>query len=221
MTARSGEPLLKTNAVVSSGLASAAAALFTSRFGMAGTLLGAALTSMIITGGSALVGFYLGRAATKARNIPPKVQEKLGRSGESAGIEIAGVDSRGQGRPKPLRLFRLLHGPSGRWGLAWGKLLGHPNTARRRTIRSAYGVLLGVPVSFLIGLAIITSLEFGASKSLSCWAWERCPEPVATASTSYAHPLDTQTWPTILGGGARNDASPPLRGNGSADQYGP
>lgn len=215
MSERSGQPFIRTNAVISSGLASAAAAVLTSRFGMAGTLLGAAITSMIITGGSALVGFYIDRAAAKARDIPPKVQNKLVRPGTGPR-----TDSSDQGQPKPLlpkplRLLRDLF--SGR-GLAKGGFLEYSN-ARRRT---AYGVLLGVPVSFLIGLAVITSLEFGASKSLSCWVWERCPEPIAATPASYAHSLQAQTRPTIFGGGAGNDGTnPPSHDGNAADQYAP
>jgi hypothetical protein len=49
------------------------AALFTSRFGVAGTVIGAALTTMIITAGSALFGLYLERAAARARGGIPGV----------------------------------------------------------------------------------------------------------------------------------------------------
>src|SRR5829696_2431381 len=55
------------------GLASAVAALFTSRFGVAGTVIGAALTTMIITAGSALFGLYVERAAARARGGIPGV----------------------------------------------------------------------------------------------------------------------------------------------------
>jgi hypothetical protein len=53
--------------VVSAGLASTVAAFVTSRFGVAGTLLGAALTAMIITGGSAILGSYLESVPSKLR----------------------------------------------------------------------------------------------------------------------------------------------------------
>jgi hypothetical protein len=67
------QPLVKTSAVVGAGLASTAAAFFTSRFGVAGTVIGAALTTMIITAGSALFGVYLERAAARARGGIPSV----------------------------------------------------------------------------------------------------------------------------------------------------
>jgi hypothetical protein len=48
------QPLIKPSAVVGAGLAATLAAFFTSRFGVAGTVLGTALTAMIITAGSAI-----------------------------------------------------------------------------------------------------------------------------------------------------------------------
>jgi hypothetical protein len=65
--------LVKPSAVMGAGLASAVAALFTSRFGVAGTVIGAALTTMIITAGSALFGLYVERAAARARGGIPGV----------------------------------------------------------------------------------------------------------------------------------------------------
>jgi hypothetical protein len=63
------QPLVKLSAVVAAGLASALAAFFTSRFGVAGTVLDAALTAMIITAGSALFSFYMERVTARARNV--------------------------------------------------------------------------------------------------------------------------------------------------------
>jgi hypothetical protein len=63
------QPLVKPSTVVAAGLASALAAFFTSRFGVAGTVVGAALTAMIITAGSALFSLYIERAAARARNV--------------------------------------------------------------------------------------------------------------------------------------------------------
>jgi hypothetical protein len=59
--------------VAAAGLAASVAAFFTSRFGTTGTILGTALTAMIITTGSAVLGVYLERAAAKARSSVPGV----------------------------------------------------------------------------------------------------------------------------------------------------
>ena len=61
------QPLVKLSTVVAAALA----AFFTSRFGITGTVLGTALMAMIITAASALFSVYLERAAAKARNVVP------------------------------------------------------------------------------------------------------------------------------------------------------
>lgn len=70
---RERQPAVKFTAVVAAGLAASVAAFLTSRFGITGTILGTALTAMIITVGSALLGFHLERAAAKARSSVPGV----------------------------------------------------------------------------------------------------------------------------------------------------
>ena len=65
------QPLVKLSTIVATGLAAALAAFFTSRFGIAGTVLGTALMAMIITACSAVLSVYLERAAAKARNVVP------------------------------------------------------------------------------------------------------------------------------------------------------
>jgi hypothetical protein len=69
--ARQG-PVVSAPQVVAAGLASTVAAFLTSKFGVAGTLLGAALTAMIITGGSAILRSYL-------ENLTPSVRTLRGR----------------------------------------------------------------------------------------------------------------------------------------------
>jgi hypothetical protein len=68
------QPAVKLTTIVAAGLAGGLAAFFTSRFGITGIVLGTALTAMIITVGSALFGFYLERAAAKARSVPGGVR---------------------------------------------------------------------------------------------------------------------------------------------------
>ena len=52
-------PVVSGSQVFAAGLASTTAAFVTSKFGVAGTILGAALTTMIITGGAAILNAYL------------------------------------------------------------------------------------------------------------------------------------------------------------------
>ena len=80
--AREG-PVVSAPQVMAAGLTSTAAAFLTSKFGVAGTLLGAALTAMIITGGSAILHSYLenlpGRVRTLAERRPELRQNFISR----------------------------------------------------------------------------------------------------------------------------------------------
>jgi hypothetical protein len=62
-------PVVSAPQVVAAGLASTAAAFLTSKFGVAGSLLGAALTAMIITGGSAILKAYLENLTGSVRTL--------------------------------------------------------------------------------------------------------------------------------------------------------
>jgi len=61
---------------MSAGLAATAASFVTSRFGVAGTLLGAALTAMIITGGSAILRSYMETVSGRVRGMPTKLRSQ-------------------------------------------------------------------------------------------------------------------------------------------------
>src|SRR5919205_3950777 len=79
MSARSTGPIVSTPQVVSAGLAATGASFVTSRFGVAGSLLGAALTAMIITGGSAILRAYLESVTGNVRKVPRKLRERRNR----------------------------------------------------------------------------------------------------------------------------------------------
>src|SRR5919205_740398 len=79
MSARSTGPIVSTPQVVSAGLAATGASFVTSRFGVAGTLLGAALTAMIITGGSAILKAYLEGVTGNVRSVPNKLRTRANR----------------------------------------------------------------------------------------------------------------------------------------------
>ena len=74
VSTKNAEPVLNTYQVMSAGLAATGAAFVTSRFGVAGTLLGAALTAMIITGGSAILRAYIESASSRVREVPTRLR---------------------------------------------------------------------------------------------------------------------------------------------------
>jgi hypothetical protein len=142
--------------VLAVGLVSPAAAAITSRFGIAGTLLGLALSSVFITAGVDLLKVYLARVPGAVTTIPGGFRKK-----------------------SSLRnLFEGMKRP-------FSKVASLPHPRRRSFI---VGSLLAAGVSCVVGLMLITLLEVGVGKNLSCWVWDDC----STEASSSADP-------TILG----------------------
>ena len=78
---------------MSAGLAATGASFVTSRFGVTGTLLGAALTAMIITGGSAILRSYLETVSGHVHEMPTRLRSH--REQQKAGVFSGAM----QGRP--------------------------------------------------------------------------------------------------------------------------
>jgi hypothetical protein len=172
--------------VVSAGLASTAAAFVTSRFGVAGTLLGAALTAMIITGGSAIVRFYL-------ESVPSKLRARRQRwkAGRSAGPDTV-VE-----RPDPRDNFM------GRMRAAVGWFSQLPLLTRRSILING---LIGAAIAFVIGIGAIYGAETIIGNSLSCGLWSNCPKG-ATPGVHLGGGDGTGASPTINRGRAKTDTS--------------
>src|SRR5215204_3062478 len=64
---------------------------------------------------------------------------------------------------------------------------------RRRSI--LIGSVAAAGISFIVGLIVVTGLELGVGKSLSCWVWEEC-----STDGSSSNAQTSSTTPTILGG---------------------
>jgi hypothetical protein len=183
--------------VIAIGIASPAATLLTSRFGIAGTLLGLALSAMILTAVADFLKVYLARtshaahaAATAATRVPgalkaPRVFppsylfRRKGRTGTKA----------------PYRGFSSP--PGGRWR-RWSLLVGRS--------------VVAAGISFLLGLGAVTALEHSAGKSLTCWVWEECP--AQSSDDEGGGGSDQSTRPSIFGGG-------PSAGSGTAAEVRP
>ena len=155
--------LVETNKALAAGLASVVTALFTSKLGVAGTLIGTALTAITITLVSAILKAQIERAQTKLSGLPSTVRGRLstqqvrspGRSDANPNPEPPPpTESRG-GRSASF-VERLRSIPSFLRGLS--------SAARRRILLS--GVLAGI-VATAIGLSIITFTEAVAGKPIS------------------------------------------------------
>lgn len=153
-------PIVSGSSVIAAGLASALAAAVTSSLGWAGGLIGAALTTMIITGGSAVLNAYI-------QNMKSRVQAAPG------SLRAAAQRVRPQERENTLPdnpglrdnfMGRL------RGALGWFSRL--PLNQRRSILRRG---AIGAVAAFVIGIVAITAVEFGIGNSLSCGLWGNCP----------------------------------------------
>src|SRR5215204_1308373 len=153
--------------VLAVGLVSPAAAALTSRFGIAGTLLGLVLSSVLITAGVDLLKVYLARVPGAVTTIPGGFRKK-----------------------SSLRnLFERMKRP-------FSKLASLPRPRRRSLI---VGSLVTAGISCLVGLILITVLEVGVGKNLSCWVWDNCSTESSSPSDNSTDAQES-TPPTILGG---------------------
>jgi hypothetical protein len=137
--------------VCASTLASVSAAAVASIFGVTGTIVGAAIMSVIATTGSALYSHGIRRTGAKLQETP--VAELTRRLGPwpSAGTDPTGAPSR---PAAPVTVT----GPASRSPSAgWREWL-----ARRR-----WGVALGVGIVFAATLGVVTLVELAGQRSLA------------------------------------------------------
>src|SRR5215216_4232400 len=153
--------------VLAVGLVSPAAAAITSRFGIAGTLLGLAISSVFITAGVDLLKVYLARVPGAVTTIPGGFRKKSSLRNLFEGIK----------RP-------------------FSKVASLPRPRRRSFI---VGSLLAAGVSCLVGLMLITLLEVGVGKNLSCWVWDECSTESYSSSADGTTDAQTSSLATILG----------------------
>jgi hypothetical protein len=162
--AAKGATVVSGYQVISAGLASTGAAFVTSRFGVAGTLLGAALTAMIITGGSAILRSYLESVSGSVRKAPSKMRERRNRwkGGRSA---------------EPLETLPtrpdLRDNFAGRMRAALGWFSHLPPLTRRSILIKG---LMAAAVAFVIGMGAVWGVEKVINNSLSCGFWANCPQ---------------------------------------------
>src|SRR4051812_1521259 len=71
------QKLVETNKAVAAGVASVVVGVFTSKLGIAGTLIGTGLTAMLITIASAILKAQLEKASHRVAGLPGAVQGRL------------------------------------------------------------------------------------------------------------------------------------------------
>jgi hypothetical protein len=179
---------------MAAGAAAAVAAIITSKFGVAGTLLGSALTAMIITGGSAILKAYLESVTGRVRKVPGKIQSR--RERRKAG-RYAEEPSTIPGHPELLNNF------AGRMRAALDWFSHLPPLTRRSILVKG---LIAAAVAFVIGMGTVLAFEKVINNSLSCGLWANCPEGASPG----IHILRDETGArsTLAGGRAKTDAAP-------------
>jgi hypothetical protein len=181
--------------VVAAGFASATAAFVTSRFGVAGTLLGAAVTAMIITGGSAILKAHLENVTGRVRKVPVRLlarseQRKAQRYGEPETLpERPDLRDNFAGRMRA--------------ALDW---FSHLQPLARRSI--LVKGLIAAAVAFVIGMGAVWGVEKVINNSLSCGFWANCP-PGASPGIHFNDPDGRGANSTISLGRAKTKEVPP------------
>ena len=171
--------------VLAVGIASPAAAAITSRFGVAGTLIGLALSSVFITAAVDFLKVYLARVPGAVTTIPGGFRKRS---------SLQNVFERMR---RPFSKFASLPRP------------------RRRSI--LIGSIVAAGISFAVGLIVVTGLELGVGKSLSCWVWDECSAEESSADDSSGS-ARASTLPSVLGGGQSASSIPQVEVSPSSPQ---
>ncbi len=176
------QKVVETYKAVAAGIASVLAAVFTSKLGVAGTLIGTALTATIITLVAAVLKVQLMKASDTVSGIPSAVQGRLstqqvripGRPNAEPNPEPAAqLEEEGGGRKRsPGLLSRLRAIP--------GFFRELPSVQRRKVLIA--GLLAGL-VATVIGLSGVTGIELAGGNTLSCLVWS-CPEDETESANS-------------------------------------
>lgn len=203
------QKVVETYKAVAAGIASVLAAVFTSRLGVAGTLIGTAMAAVLITLGSALFKVQLMKATNKISGLPDTVRGRLstqqirmpGRPNAEPNPEPAAEPEAADNR-SPGLLARLRALP--------GFLRDLPSNQRRKMIVA--GLLAGL-VATAIGLVGVTGIELVGGKPLSCLVWSSCSDDDESGGSSRGSSL------SIFGGYSGTGTTPsgdPSKGQPSA-----
>lgn len=192
-----GTPVVSGSQVFAAGLASTTAAFVTSKFGVAGTILGAALTTMIITGGAAILNAYLKSLTGNVRKVPQKLRARRERRKSARYAEPPTAETL-PGRPDLRDNFM------GRLRAAVGWFSHLPLPARRSILVKG---LIAAAVAFAISMGAIYALERGIGNSLSCGLWGNCPEGATPGIHRLGGGGDSTGAGSTIGGGRVSQSS--------------
>ena len=195
MSTKGANTGVDSHQIMAAGLAATGAAFVTSRFGVAGTLLGAALTAMIITGGSAVLKAYIENTAGRVRSGATRLQERREVRATAAPEAEAPTAQKNPANPPGRPDLRDNFAGRMRAAVDWFRQL--PTPARRPILIKA---LLAAVVALVICLVAIWGVEKLIGNSLSCGIWSRCPYG-ADPGVHVAGFDDSGAGSTLSGGG--------------------
>jgi hypothetical protein len=194
------QKLVETHKAVSAGIASVVTAVFTSKLGVAGTLIGTGLTAMLVTLTSAILKAQLEKASQTVSGLPGAVQGSLP-------IQQIRIPGRPNPEPdkKPVTPEKRLPNLRSRLRAIPRFLRDLPPSQRRKVLIA--GTLAGL-VATVIGLGGVTGIELAGGKTLSCQVWSSCGSENNTSTGSSG---GTGPSISILGGnnnGSNDNVSP-------------
>jgi hypothetical protein len=178
------QTILDIPKIIAVGISAPVATVLTSRFGVAGTLIGLAVSAVILTALADMLKIYLARAPATIAKVPEAVAKMPGGSR----TRLSWRNVRSKLRATFARFSSLPTAP-----------------ARRRSV--LIGSVVAAGISFFVGLIIVTALELGVGKSLSCWVWSDCPEETFTDDGDSSSRISTL--PSIFGGSSSMRSSTP------------
>ncbi len=190
------QKVVETYKAVAAGIASVVAAVFASKLGVAGTLIGTALTATVITLVSAVLKVQLMKASETVSGIPNAVQGRLstqqiripGKPNVEPNPEPAArLEEEGGGGKRSSGLLSRLRALPARLRALPARLRALPGFIRelpsvqRRKVLIA-GLLAGLAAT-VIGLSGVTGIELAGGNTLSCLVWS-CPEDETESANS-------------------------------------
>lgn len=184
------QKVVETYKAVAAGIASVLAAVFTSKLGVAGTLIGTAMAAVVITLGSAILKAQLMKASTKISGLPNTVRGRF----STQQIRIPGkpnAEPNPEPAARPETADKQSTGLLSRLRAVPGFLKDLPSNQRRKVLVT--GLLAGL-LATAIGLAGVTGIELAGGKNLSCLVWSSCPDDDESGRSSGRSGL------SILGG---------------------
>lgn len=184
------QKVVETYKAVAAGIASVLAAAFTSKLGVAGTLIGTAVTAVLITLGSAIFKVQLMKASNKISGLPDTVRGRF----STQQIRIPGkanAEPNPEPAAQPETADKRSPGLLSRLRAMPGFLRDLPSNQRRKMLVA--GLLAGL-LATAIGLVGVTGIELAGGKNLSCLVWSSCTDDDESSGSSSRSGL------SILGG---------------------